>query len=154
VPLDANITLNFDEPVNVTGTWFQISCVSGTKTAVVSGGPISFTLNPDSDFTYNEACTVTVFASQVSDQDGDDPPHNMATDFVFSFNSEFLRDPGEQAVQDFLVDERYRNIVKVISQNLTECRAYKIGRINMPVYVVGRSKQGAWLGVSTRVVQT
>ena len=60
----------------------------------------------------------------------------------------------EMEVEDFLLAETYRNIVQVLSQNLAECKAYKVGRINMPVYVVGKSKRGNWLGVSTRVVQT
>jgi len=60
----------------------------------------------------------------------------------------------EMKVEDFLLPEKYRNIVQVLSQNLAERKAYKVGRINMPVYVVGRSKRGNWLGVSTRVVQT
>ena len=60
----------------------------------------------------------------------------------------------EMEVEDFLRDEKYRNILQVLSQNLAGSRAYKVGRINMPVYVVGRSKRGNWLGVSTRVVQT
>lgn len=60
----------------------------------------------------------------------------------------------EMEVEDFLLDEKYRNIVQVLSKNLAELKAYKVGRINMPVYVVGRSKRGNWLGVSTRVVQT
>lgn len=60
----------------------------------------------------------------------------------------------EMEVEDFLSAEKYRNIVRVLSNNLTERKAYKIGKINMPVYVLGRSKQGNWLGVSTRVVQT
>lgn len=98
IPLDSNITINFDEPVNVSGTWFQISCGTGPRTAVVSGGPISYTLNPDSDFGYNDPCTVTVFSALVTDQDGDDPPDNMAADYVFTFNSEFLRDPAEHMV--------------------------------------------------------
>ncbi len=99
IALDSNITINFDEPVNVAGTWFQISCTStGTHTATVSGGPTSFTLNPDTDFGFNEPCTVTVFASQVTDQDLNDPPDNMAADYVFSFNSEFARDPAEHMV--------------------------------------------------------
>ena len=58
------------------------------------------------------------------------------------------------AVEDFLIAENYRNILQVLSQNLADSKAYKVGRINMPVYVVGRSKRGNWLGVSTRVVQT
>ena len=60
----------------------------------------------------------------------------------------------EMEVEDFLLAEKYRNIVQVLSQNLAELKAYKVGRINMPVYVVGRSRRGNWLGVSTRVVQT
>ena len=99
VPLDSNITIDFDEAVNVSGSWFQISCTNtGIHTASVSGGPISFTLNPDSDFTFNEPCTVTVFATQVSDQDVNDPPDNMQTDYTFTFNSEFFRDPAEHMV--------------------------------------------------------
>ena len=60
----------------------------------------------------------------------------------------------EMEVEDFLLNEKYRNIVKVLSDNLAGPKAYKVGRINMPVYVVGRSERGNWLGVSTRVVQT
>ncbi|HSQ25227.1 MAG TPA: nuclease A inhibitor family protein [Pyrinomonadaceae bacterium] len=60
----------------------------------------------------------------------------------------------EMQVENFLLAERYRNIVQVLSKNLAESRAYKVGRINMPVYVVGKSKRGNWLGVATRVVQT
>ena len=32
-----------------------------------------------------ESCTVTVFATEVSDVDVDDPPDNMAADKVFTF---------------------------------------------------------------------
>jgi DNA/RNA endonuclease G (NUC1) len=86
VPHNSNIRITFDEPVNVTSNWFQISCVNtGIHTAGSSGGAMSFTLNPDVDFGFNESCTVTVFASQVADQDSHDPPDNMAADYVFSF---------------------------------------------------------------------
>ena len=60
----------------------------------------------------------------------------------------------EMEVEEFLLAENYRNILQVLSQNLAENKAYRVGRINMPVYVVGKSKRGTWLGVSTRVVQT
>jgi hypothetical protein len=32
--------------------------------------------------------------------------------------------------------------------------AYRVGTVNVAVYVVGRSPEGHWLGVSTRVVET
>jgi len=90
VAVGPNLTVSFSEPVDVTLTpsWFTIACASsGTHTAAVSGGPTSFTLDPDIDFAASETCTVTVFASQVTDQDTDDPPDNMAANFVFSFTT-------------------------------------------------------------------
>ena len=84
---DTNLTVTFSEPVNVTGTWFTISCsVSGAHTAAVTGGPTTYTLNPDTDFTQGETCTVTIVAAQVTDVDTNDPPDLMAADFVFSFS--------------------------------------------------------------------
>src|SRR2546423_3116363 len=88
VALSSNVTITFSEPVNVTGSWFSISCSSsGGHTAASSGGPTTFTLDPDSDFVGSETCTVTVFAANVTDQDATDPPDNMAANYVFSFNT-------------------------------------------------------------------
>jgi methionine-rich copper-binding protein CopC len=85
---NANVAITFSEPVNVTGSWFTISCAtSGAHTATVTpnGTNTVFTLNPNSDFADGEQCTVTVVAAQVTDQDTNDPPDNMAADYVFSF---------------------------------------------------------------------
>jgi len=88
IALDANVIVTFDEAVNAAGSWYGISCASsGVHTAAVSGGPTSFTLNPDSDFANGETCTVTVFAAQVTDQDANDPPNEMAANYVFSFDT-------------------------------------------------------------------
>src|SRR5919109_46489 len=88
VALNSNITITFSEPVNVTGSWYSISCSSSDgHSATVSGGPTTFTLDPDSDFVGSETCTVTVFAANVSDQDATDPPDNMAANYVFSFST-------------------------------------------------------------------
>src|SRR5262249_33342886 len=76
------------EPVNVNATSFPLSCASsGPHTATVSGGPSTFTLNPDTDFVSGELCTLTVLASQVTDQDGVDPPDNMTMDFTAGFTT-------------------------------------------------------------------
>ena len=93
----SNIDITFSENVNVTGSWFSISCgTSGTHTAAVSGGPTTFTLNPDTDFVNSETCTVTIVAAQVADQDANDPPDNMLADHLFSFSTE-----GPICDQDF-----------------------------------------------------
>jgi predicted extracellular nuclease len=88
VARDANVTITFSEPVNVTGPWHSISCVaSGAHAATVSGGPTTFTLDPAADFAPNENCTVTVTGAQVSDQDTADPPDTMAADHAFTFTT-------------------------------------------------------------------
>lgn len=88
VAIDTNIDVTFSEAVNVSGSWFSISCETSLgHTATVSGGPSTFTLNPDVDFVNGESCTVTIIAAQVTDQDAIDPPDTMAADHVFSFTT-------------------------------------------------------------------
>ena len=86
VPLNANVSVTFSEAVNATTSSFQISCAtSGTHAFTLSGGPTTYTLDPTTDFSAGEVCTVTVFAAQVTDQDG--TPNQMAADFVFDFTT-------------------------------------------------------------------
>lgn len=83
----ANVEIRFTEAVDVAGDWFSIGCsLSGAHTAVVSGGPETYALDPDVDFTDGDACTVTVAAAGVTDQDVTDPPDTMAADHVFTFS--------------------------------------------------------------------
>jgi predicted extracellular nuclease len=94
----ADVAIDFSEAVNVTGSWYTISCASsGVHTAAVSGGPVSYTLNPDVDFYANETCTVTVNAALVSDQDADDPPDTMAADHSFGFTTADVQACGDPA---------------------------------------------------------
>jgi predicted extracellular nuclease len=87
VAASSDVSITFSEPVNVTGSWFSISCTtSGGHTASATGGPTTFTLNPDTNFAPGETCAVTVVAAQVTDQDTNDPPDNMAANYVFSFS--------------------------------------------------------------------
>lgn len=88
VDVDTNVSVTFNEPVTPTGGWFTISCsTSGAHSATVTGGPTTFTLNPDADFLYNETCTVTIHKDQVTDQDLIDPPDTMAADYSWSFST-------------------------------------------------------------------
>jgi predicted extracellular nuclease len=85
---NASITIAFSELVNVSAGWFSISCtVSSAHTATMAGGQTTFTLDPDSNFATSETCTVTVFAANVTDQDANDPPDNMAANYVFTFTT-------------------------------------------------------------------
>jgi endonuclease I len=86
VNVASNVVVTFTEPVNVTGAWYAIVCAtSGPHSAVVSGGPTTFTLNPDADFSGMESCTVTVESTLVTDQDGASTP--MAQDRSATFTT-------------------------------------------------------------------
>lgn len=96
IATDTNIEITFSEPVTVTVPWFSISCAtSGIHTATVTDADPKFTLNPDTNFVPNEVCTVTVYATGVTDDDTEDPPDNMTADYVFSFTT------GEACGDDF-----------------------------------------------------
>ncbi|HEY1404295.1 MAG TPA: lamin tail domain-containing protein, partial [Pyrinomonadaceae bacterium] len=84
VAVNSNISVTFSEPVNATSDSFQINCAtSGAHAFTLSGGTTTYTLDPTTDFTQGEVCTVTVVAAQVTDQDG--TADQMAADFVFDF---------------------------------------------------------------------
>ena len=48
----------------------------------------------------------------------------------------------------------FHRVLLLLERNLTDLKVYRVGVINIPVYVAGRSASGNWLGVSTRVVET
>jgi uncharacterized repeat protein (TIGR01451 family)/CSLREA domain-containing protein len=89
---NANITVNFSEPVNVTASAFTIKCPAAgaaipyTLTPAAPGASNTFTLDPTTDLPGGTTCQVTVVATQVTDVDGGDPPDNMVADYVFSFS--------------------------------------------------------------------
>jgi hypothetical protein len=90
---DADLSITFSEPVNATTASFAIECPTGS-TALgfsLSGGPTTFTLDPDLDLPATTSCGVNVIASQVTDQDG--TPDSMVEDFGFGFTTGVPVDP-------------------------------------------------------------
>lgn len=88
VALDATIVITFSEPVNVGEDWFTIDCsVSGVHPAAVSGGLISFALTPETVFSPDESCIVTIRGDAVMDSDADDPPDGMTADVAWAFRT-------------------------------------------------------------------
>jgi uncharacterized protein len=86
---NAGISITFSEPVTVADPWFTIGCtVSGSHTAVASGGPTTFSLDPDADFAAGDTCTVTIVAANVHDNDTTDPPDTLTANVVFAFSTE------------------------------------------------------------------
>jgi len=87
-PINGNLSVTFTEPVNTTGSWFGLSCsTSGAVSASVSGGPITFSLDPGVNLVDGETCTLTIYAANITDQDSNDPPDNMQFDFTVGFTA-------------------------------------------------------------------
>jgi large repetitive protein len=86
----ANITVNFNEAVNVTTSSFDILCGEFThfSFAPTGSGTSSITLDPTSDLPSTASCTVTAVAANISDVDSGDPPDHPASNFVFSFTTQ------------------------------------------------------------------
>lgn len=88
VQLDANLSFTFSEPVNLSAGWLSLSCsISKQHAYSVSGGPMTFSVDPDMDFINGDICSIAIFSEKVSDQDDADPPDRLDKDYSFSFSA-------------------------------------------------------------------
>jgi len=87
VPAGANLTVTFSEPVTLADGTVSLSCEGVDRPVTVSGGPTSYTVDPASDLPTATDCAATVAAAGVTDQDSEDPPDAMATNYTWSFTT-------------------------------------------------------------------
>lgn len=65
-----------------------------------------------------------------------------------------MSEPEWKREDQLTLARRYQALFRLLTENLSELRVHKIGSINMAVLILGRSPEGNWLGLSTRVVET
>lgn len=83
VAAGTTLSVTFDEPVTVTDGWFSIDCgTSLAHSAVASGGPEIWTIDPDHDFAPGESCALTINKTGVTDADGFNPISNGFVGFT------------------------------------------------------------------------
>jgi methionine-rich copper-binding protein CopC len=88
VALNTTVTINFNKPVNVTGSAFKLECPAGTPKAftVTPASPASsFVLHPSANLPGGVTCTVTVVANQVTELDAG---RHLAADYVTTFTTD------------------------------------------------------------------
>jgi hypothetical protein len=73
-----------------------------------------------------------------------------AEDFFRAATSE----PEWKGADEIATARGFQKLLRLLNEQLRDVKAYRVGTINVAVYVVGRSPEGHWLGVSTRVVET
>jgi hypothetical protein len=65
-----------------------------------------------------------------------------------------VSEPVWKSAHEIATARRFQRLVELLHANLTDLRVFRVGRINMEVYVLGRAASGNWLGLRTRVVET
>ena len=91
-PHDATVAVNFSEPVDVTGNWYDITCTStgqhNSATVASSNNFKAYAITPNTNFHFGEQCTVRIVKDGIHDQDLDDGNPNTDTlfeDYVWTF---------------------------------------------------------------------
>ncbi|MFB2771946.1 nuclease A inhibitor family protein [Pelatocladus sp. BLCC-F211] len=50
--------------------------------------------------------------------------------------------------------KKYKKLVETIKSNLSDVQVYRVGTINIDVYIVGKTQSGNLAGLSTKLVET
>ena len=49
---------------------------------------------------------------------------------------------------------KYAALEKLLKENLTELKVFKSGEVDIEIYIIGKTKSGAFMGLKTRSVET
>ncbi len=55
---------------------------------------------------------------------------------------------------ELITARRYQALVRLLKESLADPKVYRVGEINMLIYIIGQNSTGGWSGVSTRIVET
>jgi predicted extracellular nuclease len=78
VATDRTLTVTFSEAVDAAAGAFLLSCRNlGDQPFALSGGPVTFTLDPVADLPADATCTLTIVGPLIADRDSDDPPDTV-----------------------------------------------------------------------------
>ena len=58
---------------------------------------------------------------------------------------------GKQEQEDV---RRFQQLVKLLKDNLSDIQVYRLGNVEIEVYIVGRTEKGDLMGLSTKVIET
>ncbi len=88
---------------------------------------------------------------QLTNHPQDSPVEEVALDYFFrncAYEQEWHDEQQKQNVKKF------QTLVQTLKDNLNEIKVYRIGTIDIDVYIVGKTPSGDIAGLSTKVVET
>ena len=78
----------------------------------------------------------------------------IATESIADFFRAAAAEPDWKSAAQLATARRYQALMRFLQENLADVRVYRLGRISIAVYIIGRSPDGNWLGLRTRVIET
>lgn len=85
---------------------------------------------------------------------GRDANAAVAVGSIEDFFRAAVSEPAWKGERELAEARRYQALVRLLRENLDDLKVYRVGTIDIIVFIVGRSKTGAWVGLSTRVIET
>jgi hypothetical protein len=79
------------------------------------------------------------------------PVKRMAVDTFFAGATEEQDWFGEE---ERVIAEQYRNLVAILKQSLSNLQVYRVGEVNIDLYILGQTESGDWVGLATQAVET
>jgi hypothetical protein len=70
------------------------------------------------------------------------------------FFHDLIQDQDWHDADDKKTVEQYRNLLAVLNKNLMDLKVFKIGQIELDIYIVGRTTAGDWAGIKTEAAET
>jgi hypothetical protein len=89
--------------------------------------------------------------TELSGEPPDTPVEVMSLE---DFLGASVSEPAWKGEEQLAIAKRYQALLRLLKENLEGAQVYRVGRINIAVYIIGRSRAGNWLGITTRVVET
>lgn len=83
---------------------------------------------------------------------GKDSP--VETQEVGEFFRAAVAEKSYDTAEDRARAERFRRLASLLTEGLSGTLAYRVGEINIAVFVIGKGESGELIGVKTRVVET
>jgi len=85
---------------------------------------------------------------------GKDSSSEVETQGAREFFRASASEPDWKGESELATARKFQTLLRLLETALTDLRVYRVGSIDINVYVAGRAPSGYWLGVSTRVVET
>jgi hypothetical protein len=81
----------------------------------------------------------------------DSPVKSVPLDMFFA---DLTKEQDWHADDEKTAVEQYRNLLSVLKDRLSDVKVFRVGEVEVAIYVVGQAKDGGWVGVKTTAVET